>query len=191
MGVETWDPHISASWKRDALICDQLPLVDQLAKAARRRLPRQFELEDLIEAGRLGLVRAATRYRPKTHSGTPFAAFARPAVWGAIRSSVRDAWSDGSGGRGLRPLLERLDAIPEPVAAADAEDALDARRTSESITRALAALPAAEKGVLQLVYSAAAPTIRAAAAQLGIPAGRAYRLRREGIAALRCSLSPD
>ena len=82
--------------QRDALVTAHLDLVDSLARAVRRRLPCGFELEDLTSAGRLGLIRAAERFEPGRHPGAPFAAYARPCILGAIRSSVRRAWSDGS-----------------------------------------------------------------------------------------------
>jgi RNA polymerase sigma-B factor len=45
-------------------------------------------LEDLQQVGMIGLIRAAERYRPS--QGTPFAAFARPHIRGAILHHLRD-----------------------------------------------------------------------------------------------------
>lgn len=48
----------------------------------------QEPLEDLHQVGLLGLIRAAELYRPE--QGTPFAAFARPHIRGAILHYLRD-----------------------------------------------------------------------------------------------------
>jgi len=45
----------------------------------------------------MGLLNAATRYNPADHDGTPFAAFARPHIHGAIVDSARRrAWLDNT-----------------------------------------------------------------------------------------------
>ena len=45
----------------------------------------------------MGLINAASRYSPQTHGGTPFSAFARPRIHGAIVDSVRRrAWLENT-----------------------------------------------------------------------------------------------
>ena len=54
-----------------------------------------------------------------------------------------------------------------------------------TIARAVETLPAGQKSVLHAVYTAGAGTVSAAARGLGIAPGRAYRLHKLGITALR------
>jgi RNA polymerase sigma-B factor len=61
-------------------------LVRPLALHYARRCPEP--LEDLQQVGMLGLIRAAELYRPA--QGTPFPAFARPHIRGAILHHLRD-----------------------------------------------------------------------------------------------------
>src|SRR5690606_40506168 len=79
-------------------------LVKALAQRLVQRLPSQVEVSDLISVGVLGLMDAATRYRPST--GVPFDAFARRRVQGAMLDALRDLdWAP----RSLRKLRRDLD----------------------------------------------------------------------------------
>lgn len=74
-----------------------LSLVPPIARRVHRRLPPSFDLDDLIGEGFVGLMHAAQRYRPQAHGGTPFSAFARPRIHGAIVDSVRRrAWVENT-----------------------------------------------------------------------------------------------
>ena len=64
---------------RDVLVLQHLSLVKALAQRLAQRLPAQVELTDLVSVGVLGLMDAATRYKPST--GVPFDAFARRPTW--------------------------------------------------------------------------------------------------------------
>jgi RNA polymerase sigma factor (sigma-70 family) len=170
-------------------------LVDALARRALRKLPRAFELEDLVSAGRMGLIGAAERYQPELHNWAPFAVFARPAVHGAIMLSVRTVWCDGSNRQALRPACEPLTAADEPAhdathsSEAALHDALDGQRRALTLARAVRALPAPAQRLFRVVYEGERLTVRAAARRLGIPASRAYRLHKSGVTALRVALS--
>lgn len=94
--------------RRDALIEKHLKLVPPIATRLKRRLPPSFELADLISEGNIGLVRAAARYEPEEHNQTPFSAFARPRIHGAIVDSVRrKAWEENT--------RNPLEDAPEPA----------------------------------------------------------------------------
>ena len=73
--------------KRDALVAENLSLVPPIARRLAKTLPPSFEVDDLVQTGNIGLLRAATRFHPQT--GNPFPAFARPIIRGAILDSVR------------------------------------------------------------------------------------------------------
>jgi RNA polymerase sigma factor (sigma-70 family) len=167
-------------------------LAGKIARELLPRLPAHFEFDDLEAAGQLGLLHAAERYRPGAHGGAPFEAFARAWIRCEILSTVRREWSSGEGRHGFKPLTEGLPAGEEWGAYFDARGALEAAiddgRRTQTIAAAVETLPEAEKGLLRAVYSAGAGgvgTVRAAAAVLGIPESRAYRLHNSGLTALR------
>jgi RNA polymerase sigma factor FliA len=90
---------------RDRLVMEHLPLVKTLAQRLARRLPPQVEMNDLVSVGVLGLIEAATRYRPSL--GVPFVAFARRRVNGAMLDKLRELdWAP----RSLRRLRREMDA---------------------------------------------------------------------------------
>jgi RNA polymerase sigma-B factor len=69
----------------------------------------QESWEDLLQVGLLGLIRAAELYRPDL--GTPFAAFARPHIRGAILHYLRDAAPTVRLPRRQAELQERLSRL--------------------------------------------------------------------------------
>ena len=96
------DPGTEA---RDRLVMEHVTLVRTLAQRLAQRLPSQVEVSDLIGVGVLGLIDAATRYKPTL--GVPFEAFARRRVQGAMLDSLRDLdWAP----RSLRRLRRDVDA---------------------------------------------------------------------------------
>jgi RNA polymerase sigma-B factor len=78
----------SRSWgseSRDRLIESHLPLVRALA---RRYAGRGEALEDLVQVGTVGLIKASKRFDPRR--GVSFASFAAPAVEGEIRRHLAE-----------------------------------------------------------------------------------------------------
>jgi RNA polymerase sigma factor FliA len=87
------------------LVMEHVGLVKALAQRLAQRLPAQVELTDMVSVGVLGLIDAASRYRPS--SGVPFEAFARRRVQGAMLDMLRDLdWVP----RSLRKLRRDLDS---------------------------------------------------------------------------------
>src|SRR5882762_5222693 len=70
---------------RERLIEEQLPLVESLA---RRYVHRGEQLEDLIQVGTIGLIKAVDRYEPAW--GVALSAFAVPNILGEIKRHLRD-----------------------------------------------------------------------------------------------------
>lgn len=100
----------SAHETRDRLVMEHVPLVKILAQRLAHRLPSQVEVSELISVGLLGLIDAATRYKPSL--GVPFDAFARRRVQGAMLDSLRDLdWAP----RSLRRLRRDVDAAINAV----------------------------------------------------------------------------
>lgn len=93
--------------KRNNLIVAHLGLVKALALRLARRVPAQVEVNELVSAGVIGLVDAATRYEPSL--GVPFDAFARRRVHGAMLDSLRGLdWAPRSVRRMRRDLDEAI-----------------------------------------------------------------------------------
>ena len=72
---------------RDELVLSHVDLVKSMAHRLRRRLPAQVEVSELVSAGVLGLIDAASRYQPAL--GVPFDAFARRRIQGAMLDTLR------------------------------------------------------------------------------------------------------
>jgi len=97
---------------RDELVMDNIGLVRNLAQRLAQRLPSQVSLEDLVSAGALGLIEAASRYKPSL--GVPFQAFARRRIHGAMLDALRDLdWAP----RSLRRLRRDVDSAIATVRA--------------------------------------------------------------------------
>lgn len=71
--------------ERERMVVEHLPLVRALA---RRYAGRGEPLDDLVQAGSVGLVKAVDRFDPGR--GADLAAFATPAILGEIRRHFRD-----------------------------------------------------------------------------------------------------
>jgi RNA polymerase sigma-B factor len=92
-----------AGGARDRLIESHLPL----AKAvARRYAGRGVDLDDLVQVGAVGLIKAADRF--DSRRGVAFATFAEPTIEGEIRHHLRDRSSALRIPRELQTLSTRL-----------------------------------------------------------------------------------
>lgn len=90
---------------RDDLILAHLPQVELLAKRLKRRCP-QLELDDLIQVGSIGLIRAVDRFDPAR--GCLLKTIAEHTIRGALLDYLRqiDPLS-----RGVRLFQKQRDAI--------------------------------------------------------------------------------
>jgi len=136
--VKTPAPDMDA---RDRLVMEHVPLVKTLAQRLAQRLPSQVEMNDLVSVGVLGLIDAATRYRPST--GVPFDAFARRRVNGAMLDALRELdWAP----RSLRRMRREMD-----TAIASLRHRLGREPREEEIADAMdLSVPAYEKALEQL-----------------------------------------
>jgi RNA polymerase sigma factor (sigma-70 family) len=158
-----------------------LHLIAPIARRLARTLPRSFALEDLIGAGRVGLVDAARRYRPEKHGGAPFSAFARPRIRGAILDSVRRA----SFIEATRPALEDS---PEPAELSLTEAWVDREALGFRVAAAIRALPELQRRVLLLHYDEGL-RLRAIGGAIGKGRSRASKLHMEALRSLRRRLT--
>jgi RNA polymerase sigma-B factor len=130
---------------REQLIEQYLPLVRSLA---RRYANRGEPLEDLVQVGSIGLIKAIDRF--DVDRGVELTTYATPNIIGEIKRHFRDKGWSIRVPRGLQELnvrlsailerltveLERSPTIPELAEAADAseEDVLEALESSQAYT---------------------------------------------------------
>jgi RNA polymerase sigma factor (sigma-70 family) len=131
--------------RRNELIENNLDLVHSIAHGIATGLPPSYDVDDLISVGYLALLKAATSYRPAAHGNTPFAAYARPVVRGAIYESVRR-------GRYRENTRPPISEIPEPAATPEPEAAIDQERSAVGLRAAVATLPSRQQNVLRWYY---------------------------------------
>jgi RNA polymerase sigma factor for flagellar operon FliA len=96
---------------RDQLLLEHLPLVKAIACSLSQRLPAYVEMDDLIQAGILGLFAAAERYDAK--KAVPFQLYAKHRIRGAILDSLRALDSTS---RDMRRHQKRADAAAQELA---------------------------------------------------------------------------
>jgi RNA polymerase sigma factor (sigma-70 family) len=167
--------------RRDRLVCENFGLVRPIAERIMLRLPPSFELDDLMQTGHLGLMQAATRYRPGKHDGTPFSAYARPVIRGKILDSVRRRhYLENT----RVEITDREDfgeiGRDEPV-----ELAIDRGRLVRRADFAREYLTSEQSEVVAAYYSPRMPSLASVAATLGIPEQRAMRAHTEALEVLR------
>lgn len=92
----------------DRLIIDYLPLVKVIARSMHCSLPFCVPLDDLIQAGSLGLIQAARRFTPER--GFAFKTYATPRIRGAILDHLRGLdWAN----RPDRQSIKKISAAQE------------------------------------------------------------------------------
>jgi RNA polymerase sigma factor FliA len=78
--------------ERDRLVMENLPQVNFMARRLHNRVPEQIPLEDLMNAGIVGLLEAINHYDPSR--GVKLMTFAKLRIEGAMLDSLRDLdWS--------------------------------------------------------------------------------------------------
>jgi RNA polymerase sigma factor (sigma-70 family) len=168
--------------RRDELIESNLGLVRLIAESILARVPACFELDDLIGAGWLGLLKAATNYDPRRHNGTPFSAYARPVIRGAILDSIRrEAWDFAEVTR------TNLTEIPERGVNPDYEARLDREREYTRVRRAVESLGERERAVVETYYGAG-ERLPAVGERLGVSKSRASQLHVAALRGIRAEL---
>lgn len=160
---------------RNLLVDTHLHLVPPIARKVKQELPVSFELDDLVQEGNIGLMIAATRYRPAEHNGTPFSAYARPRIRGAILDSIRRRKYDD---HTLEPL-EREASTPNTI-----EISIDAGRRAKRVRRAVTELQPRLRAVITGHFGGGR-TLAELAPVLGRGAGSLSHDKREALDELR------
>ena len=81
-------PELQPYEARNQLVLEHLGEVRSVALGIARRLPRHVQLDDLIQAGTLGLIDAVTRFDRERPLGTR--QYIRIRITGAILDSLRE-----------------------------------------------------------------------------------------------------
>ncbi|WP_083699971.1 RNA polymerase sigma factor FliA [Acidihalobacter ferrooxydans] len=108
------------------LVTDHLLLVNRIAYHLIHRLPDSVQIDDLVQAGLLGLIEAARHYR--TDQGASFETYAGIRIRGAMLDEVRrHGWAPRSVHRKARTLSAAVQAVEHRLgrAARDAEVAAE------------------------------------------------------------------
>jgi RNA polymerase sigma factor FliA len=97
--------------ERERLLIEHLPLVRYVAKAIHERLPQHVPLDDLIQAGTIGLIQAVDNF--DSTRKVPLRLYAQLRIRGAILDNLRDLdWSP----RSLRAMARRIEAAVSSLA---------------------------------------------------------------------------
>ncbi len=96
--------------QRDQRILEHIALVKRIAYHLVARMPSNVQVDDLIQAGMLGLIEASKNYDPT--QGASFETYAGIRIRGAMLDDVRHAdWSPRSLHRKMRQVREAIQLI--------------------------------------------------------------------------------
>jgi len=112
--------------ERNRLVMEHLPVVRALAVQIRRRLPAHVEVDDLIQAGTMGLLDAVNKCDPRKAGA--FGTYARHRIRGAILDSLRRSdWASRSHRRNHRRMEEAVQELSTSLQRAPTEAEVAAR----------------------------------------------------------------
>jgi RNA polymerase sigma-B factor len=135
-----------------ALVTEHLGLVRGIA---RRLAVHGDQVDDLVQEGMVGLLKAIRRYEPDR--GVPFPAYARTVVEGEIRHHLRDRASCLRVPEPVQELRARLRAIADEARAASGAEPPLAELAAHAGVSGEAAAEAATAGVVPLEADLPAP----------------------------------
>jgi RNA polymerase sigma-B factor len=172
---------------RERLIEAYLPLAQSLA---RRFAHRGERVEDLVQVGTIGLIKAVDRFEPAR--GVDLAAFAAPTIVGEIKHHLRDRSTlirtprnTPENGPAPTPV-----ALAENISAPGVEDTIAATESRVAVSIGMRALHRRERDAVRCRYFADMSQSEIGAA-LGISQTQASRLLASGLAKLRANLGPN
>ncbi len=111
---------------RHATLRQYQPLVARLARQLVARLPASVQLDDIVQAGMIGLMDAATRF--KSDQGTQFETFATQRVRGAMLDELRsNDWVPRSVRRSQRAIDAAVRALEQSLGRVPLESEIAAR----------------------------------------------------------------
>ncbi len=126
---------------RNSLVMEELEQVYYIATRIRERLPKQIELEDLVNAGVIGLLEASRSF--DSSKNTQFRSFAKFRIRGAIMDSLRESdWGSRSLRRRAREIAEVTSVLSSRLGRtpAESEIAAEMNLTTEHLQKITAQL---------------------------------------------------
>lgn len=174
--------------------------VEQMARVIVRRFGGWEVLDDLVAAGKVGLLQAYRRYDP-SRSTVFWRGFAEVRVRGAMYDELRSMDHVGRGGReavskdgneavpawGLWQKDRHYD-LDEASGEEDLEASLSSAENRGLVVEAVSRLPARLQDVVRWYYYGS-ETLDAIAGRLGVTEGRVCQLKHEALRGLREVLS--
>lgn len=117
---------------RQDMVTEYAPLVRRMATHLAARLPSSVQLDDLVQAGLIGLMDAAGRYEQDV--GTRFETFAAQRIRGAMLDELRqNDWLPRSQRRALKQIETALSKLEQRLGRAPSESEV-AREMSMPLT---------------------------------------------------------
>lgn len=99
---------------RDHLLEEHMPLVKRLAHHMKAKLPPSVEVDDLVQAGMMGLLDAINRYE-ETH-GAQFETYAVLRIRGAMLDELRNSdWMPRSTRQSMRKVEAAMSALQQKL----------------------------------------------------------------------------
>jgi RNA polymerase sigma factor FliA len=136
---------------QEDVVLENLPMVRFIARRIHERLPQYVNLEDLVSAGVLGLIDAATKF--DAGKKTQFRTYAQFRIRGAIVDSLRDVdWGPRDLRRKGRAVEETIRALTARMGRAPLEQEIadELGETLEEYQKLLADLNSLEIGSLHV-----------------------------------------
>lgn len=150
---------VSILAKRDDLILSHMALVERIARTVKPKLPPCFDMNDLVQAGMVGLIQAAADFNATKHPGVPFGAFARHRIKGEMIESFRKRnWEEST----RPPILEhrKTDSMGEhafletedEMSARDLEKSVEQEKLQRLVDGAINSLPRRQAVLIEMFY---------------------------------------
>lgn len=112
--------NVSGKTDKNALLTQHTPLVKRLAHQMMAKLPPSVEVDDLIQAGMMGLLDAITRYED-TH-GAQFETYAVQRIRGAMLDELRGSdWLPRSIRQNMRKIETAINTLQQRLGRAPGE----------------------------------------------------------------------
>lgn len=167
---------------RKQYVVDNLDLVDTIARSLLGRLPPCFELSDLIQEGRIGLIDAAKKYSRAYNVN--FRAYAKYRIRGEILESVRRRrYTEAT-----MPGLERDHyEMPGPDKVVEIQGSIAHQQIMERVDQAMGGLTPQHRVAIREYYYRD-KRLAGVGAKLGVKEPRSSQILRNALESLRTEL---
>jgi RNA polymerase sigma factor for flagellar operon FliA len=105
---------------KNTLLTEHMPLVKRLAHQMKAKLPPSVEVDDLVQAGMIGLLDAINRY--EDNHGAQFETYAVLRIRGAMLDELRaNDWMPRSTRQNMRKVEQAMNALQQQLGRAPSE----------------------------------------------------------------------